>query len=473
MDNVTRKRKALTVRPLKTSQTAGAVLAFQGMAKAMPLLHGSQGCSAFTKVAFVRHFREPIAIQTTAMDQTSTIMGAEDNLVEAMATLAAKSGAELLGVVTTGLSDTQGCDLQRAIFRFRESYPQWREWPVVPVHAPDFTGSMESGFALAVTAMVEHLAPARPWQGEKQPRINVLTNASLTPGDLETLDELLCAFGLEAAFLPNLADSLDGHLAEGEFSPITRGGTPLTFFAEYHTACATLVIGSSMAVAAQRLQLRCPMPLLSFDHLMGLDATDKLVVELCRLTEKSPPRQVDRWRRQMQDAMLDCHYTLGEKRVALAGEVDMVAGFHQLLEEIGARTVAAVVPDCKAPLGNLHLTVGDLDDMESLAVQKQAEWMIGNSQLAETSERLSLPLLRAGFPVFDRLGGFRQVRIGYKGGRDTLFEMANLLLPRQSHGVAPYVGTLRPLLETLGGKNDDPNMESMARSPQSSQRQHG
>ena len=57
----------------------------------MPLLHGSQGCTAFAKVFFVRHFREPVPLQTTAMDQVSSVMGADENVVEALRTIATSS----------------------------------------------------------------------------------------------------------------------------------------------------------------------------------------------------------------------------------------------------------------------------------------------------------------------------------------------------------------------------------------------
>jgi hypothetical protein len=56
------------------------------------MLHGSQGCTAFGKVFFVRHFREPIPLQTTAMDQVSTIMSADENVIEGLRVICEKNG---------------------------------------------------------------------------------------------------------------------------------------------------------------------------------------------------------------------------------------------------------------------------------------------------------------------------------------------------------------------------------------------
>lgn len=55
----------------------------------------------------MRHFREPIPLQTTAMDQVSSVMGADDNVVEGVKTIAEKSKPDLITVLTTGLSETQ------------------------------------------------------------------------------------------------------------------------------------------------------------------------------------------------------------------------------------------------------------------------------------------------------------------------------------------------------------------------------
>jgi len=45
-----------------------------GVDAAMPLLHGSQGCTSFGLVLFVRHFRETIPLQTTAMSEVNTVL---------------------------------------------------------------------------------------------------------------------------------------------------------------------------------------------------------------------------------------------------------------------------------------------------------------------------------------------------------------------------------------------------------------
>ncbi len=56
-----------------------------------------------------------------------------------------------------------------------------------------------------------------------------------------------------------------------------------------------------------------------------------------------------------------------------------------------------------------------------------ADLLVTHSHGRPISERLGVPLLRAGMPVHDRLGGPQTVTIGYSGTMRVLFEVANLL----------------------------------------------
>jgi len=50
MTEILKRNKALSVNPLKASQPIGGALACLGFDQAIPMLHGSQGCTAFAKV---------------------------------------------------------------------------------------------------------------------------------------------------------------------------------------------------------------------------------------------------------------------------------------------------------------------------------------------------------------------------------------------------------------------------------------
>jgi nitrogenase molybdenum-iron protein NifN len=445
MAEILKRRKALSVNPLKASQTIGAALAFLGFNRAMPMLHGSQGCTAFGKVFFVRHFREPIPLQTTAMDQVAAVMGSEDLVVEGLRAICSKSNPSLVGVPTTGLAETQGSDVNMAVGQFRKKYPEFDHIPVVALSAPDFSGCLESGFAAATKAIIEALVPERRAAGTKPGRrkkqLNVLVNASLTPGDLEELKDTIEQCGLRPVLVPDLSDSLDGHLSDTDFSPLTVGGTSVDELAALGDAAATLVIGASMDAAADALRERTGVPDYRVDHLMGLSAVDALVQLLHELSAEPVPEKLQRQRAQLQDAMLDTHFMLGMARFAIAADPDLLHAFNDLLCGMGAETVAAVVPARANVLSRIacdKVQIGDLEDLENMAKGEGAELLIGNSHALETGRRLKLPLLRAGFPQYDQLGGYQRTWIGYRGTRQTLFELANMMLELEKGEIEPY-----------------------------------
>jgi nitrogenase molybdenum-iron protein NifN len=84
MASVVESKKACAVNPLKMSQPLGASLAFLGLDACMPVMHGSQGCTSFGLVLLVRHFKEAIPLQTTAMNEVTSILGGYDNIEAAL-----------------------------------------------------------------------------------------------------------------------------------------------------------------------------------------------------------------------------------------------------------------------------------------------------------------------------------------------------------------------------------------------------
>jgi nitrogenase molybdenum-iron cofactor biosynthesis protein NifN len=445
-----KRKKALSVSPLKASSTLGATLAFLGMNRCLPMLHGSQGCTAFGKIFFIQHFREPMPMQTTALDQVSTIMGSDDAVVEGLATIAEKHAPELIGLPTTGLTETQGSDIERAVAMFRAKHPEHDHIAVVPVNTPDYAGSLESGFNAALKAMIERLVPkasaAGTKPGRRQRQVNVLAGSHLTVGDIEHIKDLLERFRLRPLMLPDISDSLDGHLADTEFSAVTIGGTSLDELRTAGDSVATLVIGTSLNGAADALAARTGVPDHRFGHLMGLEATDRFIGTLAEISAEPVPERITRQRSQLQDAMLDTHFAIGQARVAVAADPDLMAALTRVLADMGAETVTAVAPSNGPALRQVvadRVKIGDLEDLEHSARAGEAELLITNSHGAHTAKRLDIPLLRAGFPQFDLLGGYTRQWIGYTGTRATLFEIGNIVLGLHKGEIHAYRSRLK------------------------------
>jgi nitrogenase molybdenum-iron cofactor biosynthesis protein NifN len=422
-------KKAVAVNPIKQSQPLGAALAFLGLKGIMPLFHGSQGCTAFAKVMLVRHFRESIPLSTTAMTEVSTILGGEDNVEQAILTLVEKSKPEMIGLCTTGLTETRGDDMDGILKGIRKRNPQLDAMPIIFASTPDFRGALQDGYAAAVEAIVKTV----PRSGELKPeQITILAGSSFTPGDVQELKEIVAAFGLTPIVVPDQSTSLDGHL-DDSYSAITGGGTSLEQLYEVGQSSFTIAIGESMRGAAAILHQKFGTAYEVMNQLTGLGAVDQLMQTLSNISGVRVPEKFCRQRRQLQDAMLDTHFYFGRKRIALAVEPDLLSAMAHFLLSMGTVMHAAVTTTKSPLLENLPLetvTLGDLEDFEQLAVG--ADLLITNSHGAAVSHRLGIPLYRMGMPIFDRLGNSHFTKVGYRGTMQVLFEIGNLFLEAEA-----------------------------------------
>lgn len=434
MAEIVPSRKSLSVNPLKMSQPLGGAMAFMGVDGCMPLLHGSQGCTAFGTVLLVRHFREPIPFQTTAMNEVTTILGGLDNLEQACLNIHKRTQCKIIGICTTGLTETRGEDLQSDIRLIRQRHPDLDGVELIAVATPDFSGALQAGWAKAVTSMVEQMV--RPAVGTVSSQVNILAGCHLTPGDIEEIREMVEAFGLEAIVLPDLSGSLDGHVPD-HFIGTTYGGTTVEDIRAMGTSVHTIAIGRQMQPAAEALAAKAGVPFTVVDRLTGMLAVDAFVRLLQKISGRMAPPRLRRQRSQLQDAMLDGHFSFGRTKVALAAEPDLLLALSTFLTDMGAEVVAAVSSMETAVLADVpasRVVIGDMDDLERGAAEGGAALLMTHSHGRMAAHRLGLPLFRVGFPMFDRLGAVYQRTVGYKGSRDLIFAVGNLLM-EHSHDV--------------------------------------
>ncbi|MEA5514211.1 nitrogenase iron-molybdenum cofactor biosynthesis protein NifN [Nodularia sp. UHCC 0506] len=424
--------KPLTVNPLKQSQALGASLAFLGLKGMIPLFHGSQGCTAFAKVVLVRHFREAIPLATTAMTEVSTILGGEENVEQAILTLVEKVQPEIIGLCSTGLTETRGDDLERFLKDIRDRHPELDHLPIVFAPTPDFKGALQDGFAAAVESIVREIPKAG---GIRTEQVTILAGSSLTPGDLQEIKEMVTAFGLVPIIVPDLGASLDGHLEDG-YSAVTASGTTIKQLRDIGSSAFTIALGESMREAAKILEERFNIPYEVFGELTGLDVVDEFLQALAILSSNSVPEKYRRQRRQLQDAMLDSHFYFGAKRVSLALEPDLLWSTVNFLQSMGTQ-IHAVVTTTRSPLLEKlpvkSVTIGDLDDFEQLAAG--SDLLIGNSNVGAIAKRLSMPFYRLGIPIYDRLGNGYFTKVGYRGTMELLFGIGNLFLEAEEERV--------------------------------------
>ena len=437
MNAIVPLNKPVSTNPLKLSAPLGAAMAYLGIEGAVPLFHGSQGCTAFALVLLVRHFKETAPVQTTAMNEVSTILGGADHVEEALINIKKRANPKLIGIASTALTETRGEDFEgdlRLILLRRADELAGTE--VVFASTPDFEGSLEEGWAKATRALVHALVP--PGRAKVTTRrVNILPGQHVTAGDIEAIKDIISAFDLDPVFLPDISGSLDG-ITTGEWFATTYGGTTIEQIRTMGEACATFSIGEHMRETAVLLEERTGVPSVLLDSLTGLDACDKFMVELSQIAGKPVPQKLQRERARLIDAMLDGHFSFAGKRIAIATEPDLLYATASLMHDMGAEIAVAVTTTGHSPVlakvPAKQVLVGDLGDLERRAVA--IDLIATHSHGRQAAHRLHVPHLRIGFPIFDRLGTAYRTTAGYAGTRNMIFEIANLFLS-EHHDPSP------------------------------------
>jgi len=425
MAQVVESRKACAVNPLKMSQPLGASFAFLGLDACMPVMHGSQGCTSFGLVLLVRHFKEAIPLQTTAMNEVTTILGGYENIEAALLNIRKRAAPRIIAICSTGLTETKGDDVEGYLVTARQRKPELADTEIVYVSTPDYVGAFEDGYKHAVTAVVRALVRPLPVAAGQ---VTLLPGSHLSPGDIDELREIVEAFGLEAIVLPDISGSLDGHIAP-DWRGTTLGGTTLAQIRAAGASAFTIGVGEQTREAAEALQSIAGTGFEIFPRLTGLEANDRLLERLAQLSGRPVPARYRRQRSQLLDAMLDGHFYTGGIKVAIGAEPDLLLALGGLLHEMGAELcccVSTTQSAAHALLPAQQVVLGDLEDMERAAAG--CDLLITHSHGRQMAARLGKPLLRAGFPLFDRVGNAHRRQVGYRGTMNLIFEVANLMI---------------------------------------------
>lgn len=425
---VVQSKKSCAENPLKSSTPLGAALAFLGVEGSVPLFHGSQGCTSFALVLAVRHFKEAVPLQTTAMNEPATVLGGADNLEEALVNIATRMKPKFIGVASTALVETRGEDFSgelRVIVEKRRELDQIR---VVFASTPDFEGALEDGWAKATSAMLEAMVLPQPPLSKSERTVNVLCGVHETPGTIEEIRRTLQLFGLNARVVPDLSSSFDGNVPD-EYVATSLGGASLSAIENMADALHTIAIGEHMRGPAELLEAKTGVPSTLLSTLLGLGPSDEFVALLAEISGVEVPSSLRRSRSQLVDAMLDGHFHLSGRRIAIAADPDLLAALVEFFTALGASVQVAVASTKNGPLFPAlpceSVLVGDMADLEALAHEKGCELLVTNSHANMASEALGIPLFRIGFPIFDRLGHQHRSLGGYTGTRELIFQLAN------------------------------------------------
>ncbi|MBF0345502.1 MAG: hypothetical protein HQL06_14910 [Nitrospirae bacterium] len=354
----TTRESDVVINPLKHSQSIGAAIAFQGIDRAVPVIHGAQGCTFLAKALISRHYKEPIALASTKLFAEDVIMGSDDSLVKTASDLAQKQAPDVIAVLSSGLTEVKGDDHRAAINTLQMRHDRTM---FVYVSTPDFQGGLEEGYRAAIEAVVETLGEGigSPCVMDR-PQVNVIAGCFLSPADISELRDVIESFGLQPLFLPDLS-ALDG--SRRGVSPLALGGVSLSDLKTIPRSIHTLVIGQSLERCAKLLKSRYGVSYTVFRGVSALADVDGLIETISVISGKPAAKRLLRQRSVAVDGVKDAQFYFTGKRVCIALEAEHAVSVSRLLAEMGAEAALCVIASNTASAKDIaaaQVRVGDL-----------------------------------------------------------------------------------------------------------------
>ncbi len=447
------EREALTVNPAKACQPLGAVLCALGFEKTLPYVHGSQGCVAYFRTYFNRHFKEPISCVSDSMTEDAAVFGGQKNMFAGLENAKALYKPNMIAVSTTCMAEVIGDDLNAFINNTKKAGHIPQEFPTPFAHTPSFVGSHTTGWdnmfeGIARFFTLNYMADK---EVGKNGKVNIVPGFETYLGNYRVIHRMLDEMGIAHTMLCDPTEVLDTP-ADGEFR-MYAGGTTMdeikdapnakttVFLQPWHLEKSKKYIENTWKHSAPKLNIP-----------MGLEWTDEFLMAMSAITGKEVPASLTKERGRLVDMMMDSHTWLHGKKFALWGDPDFVLGMTKFLLELGAEPIHILCNNTNkrwektvrkllesSPYGkNCEVYVGyDLWHMRSLVFTNKPDFMIGNSygkfiqrDTLHKGKEFEVPLIRIGFPIFDRHHLHRMTTMGYEGAMYILTTLVNAILER-------------------------------------------
>jgi len=437
------KERTGVINPIFTCQPAGAQYASIGIKDCIAIVHGGQGCVMFVRLWFSQHYKESFELASSSLHEDGAIFGATHRVEEAVDVLLMRyPDVKVVPIISTCSTEVIGDDIDGVVRKLNEGLLKekyaGREVHLIPIHTPSFKGSHVTGYDVAVEAILKHFAQ----KGEPNGKLNLLTGWQ-NPGDVRTLKHLMAEMQVDANVIFDIEEFDAPLMPEGNH--VAHGSTTIEDLKNSGSAIGTIALNRyEVSKGAKYLEEEFSVPAVIGPSPIGIRNTDTFLQKVSELTGKPIPMSLVKERGIAIDAITDvAHMFLAEKRVAIYGNPDLVIGLAEFCLDLEMKPVLLLLGDD---------TTTYPDDPRIKALQEKVDYemeIIMNADLWELGNRLQneglkldlilghskgrflamdhhVPLVRVGFPVFDRAGLYRQPTVGYEGAMLLAERMANI-----------------------------------------------
>ena len=436
-----KERKALTVNPAKTCQPIGAMYAALGVHSCLPHSHGSQGCYAYHRSALTRHFKEPVVAATSAFTEGASVFGGQANLVQAIDNIFTVYNPEVIAVHTTCLSETIGDDIPQIIAKTTADGKVPDGKFVFHANTPSYVGSHITGFSSMVKAMVDYFAEPSE---TREKTINLIPGY-VEPSDMAEIRRIATLMGIPTIMFPDTSKVLNGPLT-GKYKMFPEGGVTIDELKKTGSSLGTVALGRTASMAAARaLDAKCKVPCEILGLPLGLHGTDSFVDTLRQMAGVSVPDTLNLERGQLVDCISDWHQYLYGKRVAIVGDSDQVLAMTRFLVSLdmlpahivtGSPAGKKYEKSLREAVADVPLDVnikvpGDMLLLHQWIRTSPVDLIIGNTYAKYIAKDEDIPLVRYGFPIYDRMGHSYFSTMGYRGAMRMMEKILDAILDRK------------------------------------------
>ncbi len=433
-------RSALTVNPAKTCQPVGAMYAALGIHNCLPHSHGSQGCCAYHRSALTRHYKDPIMATTSSFTEGASVFGGQANLIEAINNIFAIYDPDIIAVHTTCLSEVIGDDLGQIINKALADGKIPRGKRVIHTNTPSFKGSHVTGFANMTQSMVQYLSEH---VGKQTGQINIIPGF-VEPSDMAEIKRIVSLMGIKGIIFPDTSEVVNGPL-DGRFHMYPKGGATVGQINKAGNSIFTISLGPTASLAAAKLlDTKCGVPFENLDLPIGISAMDAFVDCLRKTAGVGVPESIMFERGQVVDVLTDNHQYFYGKKAALVGDPDQLVSLVQFLTDMDMKILYVVTG---TPAGEkfeerIHSFTGvdtivkcgpgaDMFYFHQLIKSSKPDLIFGNTYAKYIARDEDIPLIRIGFPIYDRVGHQYFPVVGYRGALRLMEKIISALLDRQ------------------------------------------
>lgn len=442
------ERSALTVNPAKTCQPIGAMYAALGIHRCMPHSHGSQGCCAYHRSALTRHYKDPIMAGTSSFTEGASVFGGQANLLEAINNIFTIYNPDIIAVHTTCLSEVIGDDLVQIIKTAGAEGKIPKGKRVIHTNTPSFKGSHVTGFAGMTQSMVSYFSEKR---AVKTGSINIIPGF-IEPSDMTEIKRIAAEMGINIIMFPDTSGVVNGP-HDGKFRMFPNGGATIDQIKRAGSSQLTLSLGRVASLpAAKLLDTKCGVPYELLELPIGIRATDAFIDTLRKTAGVPVPAGQMLERGQLLDVMNDMHQYFFRKKAGLVGDPDQLLSLAQLLTDLDMKVQYAITG---TPAGTkfenrMHEIIGqdavvkcgeraDMFYFHQLVKNEKPDLIFGNTYAKYIARDEDIPLIRTGFPIYDRVGHQYFPLVGYRGALRLIEKILNAVMDRQDRD-APEEG---------------------------------